>query len=122
MKEYGVELSVTEIKGIKIIKLSGKVDWENARALDKEIQKLIENGATRIAFNLSDVSFICSGGIGALVYNLNKVQKMNGAMYLISSNEYVNYLFSTLKFDVVFEGYLYNSYESFSEQVLDKIN
>lgn len=116
-----MELSTTDIKGIKIIKISGKVDWENARMLDKEIQKLIEDGASHIAFNLSDVSFICSGGIGALVYNLNKVKKVGGAMYLISSNEYVNYLFNTLKFDVVFDGCLYNSYESFSEKVLDTI-
>lgn len=115
-----MDLAVTEIKSYKIIKISGKVDWESARLLDKEIQQLIDSGNSRIVFNLDEVTFICSGGIGALVYNLNKVKKMGGAMYIISSNEYVNYILETLKFDIVFDGFLFDSYEEFSEQVIDK--
>lgn len=115
-----MELAITEVKGFKIIKISGKVDWENARLLDKEIQQLIDAGSSRIAFNLDEVTFICSGGIGALVYNLNKVKKMGGAMYIVSSNEYVNYILETLKFDIVFDGFLFDSQEEFTEQVIDK--
>ena len=114
-----MELSVTEIANFKIVKPSGRIDWENARVLDKEIQGIIEGGFSHIAFNLDEVNFICSGGIGALVYNLNKVRKMNGAIYIISSNDYINYIFETLKFDIVFEGYLYKTYESFASEVLD---
>jgi anti-anti-sigma factor len=115
-----VELAITEIKGFKIIKINGKVDWECARQLDKEIQQLIDGGNSRIVFNLDEVTFICSGGIGALVYNLNKVKKMGGAMYIISSNEYVNYILETLKFDIVFDGFLFDSYEDFASQVIEK--
>jgi anti-sigma B factor antagonist len=115
-----LELAITEVKGFKIIKISGKVDWESARQLDKEIQQLIDSGSSRIVFNLDEVTFICSGGIGALVYNLNKVKKMGGAMYIISSNEYVNYILETLKFDIVFDGFLFDSVEEFTEQVLEK--
>jgi len=115
-----VELAVTETNGIKIIKIVGKVDWECARLLDKEIQQVIDDGFYHIAFNLNDVSFICSGGIGALVYNLNKVKKLGGAIYIISSNEYVNYLFTTLKFDVVFDNFLFPSFEAFKKAVIDK--
>jgi anti-anti-sigma factor len=115
-----LELAITEVKGYKIIKINGKVDWESARQLDKEIQQLIDGGSSRIVFNLDEVTFICSGGIGALVYNLNKVKKMGGAMYIISSNEYVNYILETLKFDIVFDGFLFDSSEEFAEQVIDK--
>jgi anti-sigma B factor antagonist len=115
-----LELAITEIKEYKIIKINGKVDWESARQLDKEIQQLIDSGCSRIVFNLDEVTFICSGGIGALVYNLNKVKKMGGAMYIISSNEYVNYILETLKFDIVFDGFLFDSYEEFAEQVIEK--
>ncbi len=115
-----MELSVTEIMNFKVVKPSGRIDWESARSLDKEVQQIIENGFYHIAFNLDEVSFICSGGIGALVYNLNKVRKMGGAIYIISSNDYINYIFETLKFDVVFDGYLYKTYETFANEVLDK--
>ena len=115
-----MELSVTTIGKFKVIKPDGRIDWESARVLDKEILQLVDDGFCHIVFNLDTVTFICSGGIGALVYNLNKVKKMGGAIYIISSNEYINYILETLKFDVVFDGYLFKSYEEFSSAVLNK--
>jgi anti-anti-sigma factor len=115
-----VELSISDIGDFKVIRISGKVDWENARMLDKEIQQIIDGGCSHIAFNLDEVTYICSGGVGALVFNLNKVKKMGGAMYIISSNEYVNYILETLKFDIVFDGFLFDSFDEFKNQILKK--
>lgn len=115
-----MELSITDLGEYKILKISGKVDWENSRKLDREIQQIIDGGCCRIVFDLNEVTFICSGGIGALVYNLNKVKKMGGAMYIISSNEYVNYILETLKFDIVFDGFIFASFEDFKNQVIDE--
>jgi len=116
-----VELSVSELKKFKIINVSGKVDWENARKLDNEIQKIIEDGFYHLVFNLDEVSFLCSGGIGALIYNLNKVKKNSGAIYIISSNEYVNYIFETLKFGIVFDGLIFESFQQFEERVVNQL-
>jgi anti-anti-sigma factor len=88
--------------------------------LDKEIQQIVDEGIAHIVFNLDEVTFLCSGGVGALVYNLNKVKKAGGAMYIISSNEYVNYILETLKFSIVFDGFLFTSFESFRDQVMEK--
>ena len=115
-----MDLSVTQIGKFKVVKPVGRIDWESARLLDKEIQQIISEEFCHIVFNLDEVTFICSGGIGALVYNLNKVKKMGGAIYIISSNDYINYIFETLKFDVVFEGYLYKSFDEFANEVLEK--
>jgi anti-anti-sigma factor len=119
-KEAALELTVTELNGFTIIKINGKVDWESARILDKKIHELIDAGSKHVVFNLDEVTFICSGGIGALVYNLNKVKKQGGAMYIISSNEYVNYILETLKFDIVFDGFLFKSFEEFRDKVVEK--
>ena len=115
-----VDLSVTTIDKFKVIKPTGRIDWESARLLDKEIQQTIDDGFCHIAFNLDEVTFICSGGIGALVYNLNKVKKMGGAIYIISASDYINYILETLKFDIVFEGFLFKSFEEFSTEIIDK--
>lgn len=115
-----MELSITQVGVYKIMKVAGKVDWENARVLDHKIQEVIDSGVYHIVFNLDEVTFICSGGIGALVYNLNKVKMNKGAIYIISSNDYVNYIFETLKFDVVFDGLLFTSFEDFRDKVLDR--
>jgi len=118
--EGTVDLSVTTIDKFKVIKPTGRIDWESARLLDKEIQQTIDDGFCHIAFNLDEVTFICSGGIGALVYNLNKVKKMGGAIYIISASDYINYILETLKFDIVFEGFLFKSFEEFSTEIIDK--
>jgi anti-anti-sigma factor len=114
-----MDFTVTGISNFKVIRPSGRIDWESARLLDKEIQRLVEENYYHIVFNLDEVTFICSGGIGALVYNLNKVTKMGGAIYIIADNEYVSYIFETLKFDMIFKGYMYKTFEEFSEAVLD---
>lgn len=113
-----MELSIAVIDRFKVIKVSGKVDWENARVLDSEIQRVIEEGNRELVFNLDEVTFLCSGGIGALIYNLNRIKKEKGAIYIISSNEYVNYIFDTLKFNVVFDGLLFATFEEFQEKVM----
>lgn len=113
-----MELAVSDIDKYKVIKPAGRIDWESARHLDQEIHRIIEEGCFHIVFNLDEVTFICSGGIGALAYNLNKVKRKGGAIYIISSNDYINYIFETLKFNIVFEGYYYKTFEEFSAEVL----
>jgi anti-anti-sigma factor len=117
--EDSMDLSVTDVGKYKIIKPAGRIDWENARYLDQEIHRIIDEGHVNIVFNLDEVTFICSGGIGALAYNLNKVKRKGGAIYIISSNDYINYIFETLKFNIVFEGYFYPTFEDFFAEMLD---
>jgi anti-anti-sigma factor len=114
-----LNLSIEKREKFKIVRIGGKVDWESARTLDKEIQKIITDGISHIVFDLNEVTFICSGGIGALVYNLNKVKKAGGAMYIISTNEYGNYILETLKFNIVFDGCIFDSFDKFEEQVME---
>jgi anti-anti-sigma factor len=113
-----MDFTVTEISGFMVIKPVGRVDWEGARFLDKEVQRLIDAGHILIVFNLDEVNFICSGGIGALVYNRNKLMHLGGAVYVIADNEYIAYVFEALKFDMIFEGYLFKTFEEFSVAVL----
>lgn len=116
-----MEISATNTDKYKIIKLAGKITWEDAQDLDKQIRQFVEEeGFSHLVFNMDDVSFICSGGIGALVFNLNKVKEKNGGIYIVSSNEYFNYICETLKFDIIFNGYLFKTYEEFCDSVLDK--
>ncbi|MBD3392730.1 MAG: STAS domain-containing protein [Chitinivibrionales bacterium] len=104
----------------KIVKLTGRVEWDRARELDGAVRQLIADGCAHIAFDLNEVVYICSAGIGALVYNLNAVKKRGGAIYIISSNEYIEYLFETLKFDMVFEGRIYPDLDAFRATAIER--
>lgn len=115
-----MDISVSDSGTYKIITLKGKIDWEDAHKIDKEVSSLINEGFVHIAFIFDEVISICSALIGALVFNLNKAKKVNGIFCLISSNKDVNFVFETLKFDIVFDGYLFNSLEDFRKEILDK--
>ena len=112
--------TITASGKIIIIRLSGKITWEVPRALDKEISSLILHRYIKIAFIFDEVISICSALIGSLAYNFNEVKKLHGAFYLISSNKEVYSIFENLKFDIVFDGNLFNSFEDFRKEVLDK--
>jgi anti-anti-sigma factor len=114
-----MDLTVDSQGRYRIFTLEGKIDWEGARQLDERIQKEVEAGCTQLAFDLNKVTFLCSGAIGALAFNLNKIKKEGGDFYVISSNDYVNYIFSTLRFDTMFGGKFYSSIEDFRATVLD---
>lgn len=114
-----MELEITDIGQYKCVSISGKVDWENARKLDAEVQAAIASGARHMVFDLNRVTFLCSGAIGALTYNMNRLKSNDGSFYIVSSNDYVNYIFETLRFDVVFSGLLYDSLEDFQKKVVD---
>ena len=67
-----MNLSVTDVGKFMVFKLIGLIDWEDARRLNQEIHRIID-----------EVTFIRSGGIGVLVYNLNKVKQKGGAICII---------------------------------------
>ena len=99
-----MDVQVRDAGTVKVIEVAGRVDWENARDLDIEITKLIRAGCRYVVVDINGVSFMCSGGIGTIVHNFSKLQKARGAMYIISSTEYMEELFQTLKFHIVFAG------------------
>ena len=110
-------MSVSTVGEIKIVKLSGKVGWQNAYTLDKEINWLIQDGCRRMAFNLDEVTFICSGAIGCILYNLNKFKDVGGGIYIISSNDYVNFVFRST-FGALLDGVMFSSFDEFRRVVM----
>jgi anti-anti-sigma factor len=98
--------------------VKGKIGWDNSRILDAQIHKMVDKGCSHIIFNLDEVSFLCSGGIGALMYNMKKVQGTGGDIYIVSSSDYIQFLFATIGFNIIFSGRIFKSFEEFGDKVL----
>ena len=114
-----MRFSIRRQKQYAFFTLADRIEWEDARQLDDAIKKLLAEKIFHIVFDLNEITYICSAGIGALVYNLNIVRQNGGAIYIISSNDYIEYMFQTLKFDMVFDGFIYPSMEEFTHTVID---
>ena len=113
-----MELRITSNEKISLFIVKGKIGWDSSRILDAQIHKMVEKGCVHIIFNLDEVSFLCSGGIGALVYNMKKVQETGGDIYIVSSSDYIQFLFATIGFNIIFSGRIFKSFEEFVDMVL----
>ncbi|HKP98651.1 MAG TPA: STAS domain-containing protein [Fibrobacteria bacterium] len=113
-----MELRITSNEKIALFIVKGKIGWENSRILDTQIHKMVEKGCSHIIFNLDEVTFLCSGGIGALVYNMKKVQETGGDIYVVSTSDYIQFLFATIGFNIIFSGRIFKSFEEFGDKVL----
>ncbi len=113
-----MELSIREENSHTVFIVKGKIDWAAARTLDRKVTQYLNDGKSNIVFILDEVTFVCSGAIGVLVFNLNKAKEKGGALFIIANNEYINSIFDTLKFDIVFDGLLYKTYKDFRRDVV----
>lgn len=113
-----MELRITSSEKISLFIVKGKIGWDNSRILDTQIHKMVEKGCSHIIFNLDEVTFLCSGGIGALVYNMKKVQETGGDIYIVSTSDYIQFLFATIGFNIIFSGRIFKSFAEFGDKVL----
>lgn len=113
-----MELRITYNESIALMIVKGRIGWDNSRILDAQIHKMVDKGCSHIIFNLDEVSFLCSGGIGALMYNMKKVQGNGGDIYIVSSSDYIQFLFATIGFNIIFSGRIFKSFEEFDDKVL----
>ncbi len=105
-----MKLAIARIDDLSIFRIGGKVGWESSRLLDREVRAAVESKTKYLVFDLDDIEFLSSGAIGVLVYHLRKLQGGNGDIFVLTSNQYVMYLFRTIGFHRVFEGKIFGAY------------
>jgi len=114
-----VELKITSNSTIALFIVKGKIGWDNSRILDSQIHKMVEKGCSHIMFNLDEVTFLCSGGIGALIFNMKKVQQTGGDIFIVSNSDYIQFLFATIGFNIIFSEKIFKDFEEFRDKVLE---
>lgn len=88
---------------IKVIEPTGILDSTQAQEFREEIKESLTGEVKIILIDFTNVSFMDSSGLGALVLALKTVRSFNGKLYLCSVNEQVRMLFELTSMDRVFE-------------------
>jgi anti-anti-sigma factor len=104
-------LHVTRNEETALVRISGKVGWENSRVLDRQVETLVQAGVRRLVFHLAEVDFLSSGAIGVISYNWRRMKELEGELLVVEPNDYVVYLFRSVGFLRVFEGKILASLE-----------
>ena len=99
-----VELSVSQTSAgsVPILAVSGEVDVYSAPALKDRIAELIQSGQTTLIVDLSEVAFLDSTGLGALVEARAETTEAGGSLPIVCSQERILKLFTITGLDGVF--------------------
>jgi anti-sigma B factor antagonist len=90
-----VDLSLTEstIESQLVVAVHGDVDVHSAPHLRDRLIAAIDAGATAVVVDLTDVAFIDSTGLGALVAARNHAEERQASLRLVCSSERLLKLF-----------------------------
>ncbi|MBE9166294.1 STAS domain-containing protein [Pleurocapsales cyanobacterium LEGE 06147] len=87
---------------VEVIKPKGILDETKATEFRQKISETIKSGAKVILVDFSDVTFMDSSGLGALVFSLKTVRAAGAQLFLCSINEQIKMLFELTSLDSIF--------------------
>jgi len=96
--------SVRQVGTVTIVDISGHITLgEESAALRDLVASLLANGQKQILFNLDDVSYIDSSGLGTLVGAFTSVRKHQGEVKLLNLSSKVHDIMQITKLYTVFD-------------------
>ncbi len=99
-----MNISQQQLKdGIWQVAVRGRLDQSQTPELNAMLIELINAGQYRLIVDLSDVSYINSGGLRCLVSAWRKARARDGNVILFGLNDRLCEIFTMIGFDKVFE-------------------
>jgi anti-sigma B factor antagonist len=96
--------STRQVGGVTIVDISGRIVLgEECAALRNLVGNLLNKGDKKILFNLGDVSYIDSSGLGHLVSAFTTVRKQGGELKLLNLTNKVHDVLQIAKLYTVFD-------------------
>ena len=96
--------STREAGDVTIVDISGRIVLgEESAALRELVRDLLSKGHKKILFNLGDVNYIDSSGLGHLVGAYTSVRKQEGELKLLKLTNKVHDLMQITKLYTVFD-------------------
>jgi len=102
--EQPLKIETQRVGEAVVLRLSGHIDEFGADALRAELDKLLEGGASRIVFDLGDVLFMGSTGLGQIMRTY-RVVKGNGYVRIANPQPLIADVFRLTKLNKLLEIY-----------------
>ena len=92
------------VSDVTIVDIAGRlVLGQESATLRRLVAELLENGHKKIVFNLADVNYIDSSGLGHLVSAFTSVRKQGGELKLLNLMKKVQDVMQIAKLYTVFD-------------------
>lgn len=87
----------------KVLAPEGLIDNAGGTQLRREVSELIDAGIETILIDFTNITFMDSSGLGAIVAILQRVRTKSANLYLCSLNDQVKMIMELTKMDKVFD-------------------
>ncbi|MEQ8820857.1 MAG: STAS domain-containing protein [Sumerlaeia bacterium] len=104
MKNYDLTIHPADSShSFRRVDVIGCLDSHTVVGFEKSLHNLLDEGVTRLLIDLSELSYISSAGISALMGLTHRLRKNNGDLVLLKPTEKVHRVFRTLGFTNIFK-------------------
>src|SRR5262249_1901418 len=99
-----MDLKERVVDGVSILDLAGKIVLgEGDMQIKERIRDLLADGQKRILLNLSEISYIDSAGLGALISCYTTTNREGGSLKLVNLTKRIQDLLAITKLITVFD-------------------
>lgn len=99
-----MEIRNCEKSGVTVVDISGRLDAEHAELLKTEFRKLLQPNA-KMVFNLKDLEYLDSTGLGAIVFCLKNCNERGCKLKLANLGEKPRMIFEITRAYRIFDIY-----------------
>jgi anti-sigma B factor antagonist len=100
-----LQIDVDHHEGFTILRPRGEIDFASGPQLKDAITESLMTGGVRLVIDLSDVDFIESTGLGALIGGRRRAHTLRGSLVLVCTEQQVLKIFRITGLDKVFTIY-----------------
>jgi anti-anti-sigma factor len=100
-----MDLSYTDVDGVRTVKLKGRMDLQGAAEIDLPFTALTSTERSYIVIDLSEVDFMASMGLATLVRSGKAVRLRKGNMVLFNPTPSVRQVLASTRVDEVLRVY-----------------
>lgn len=86
-----------------VVSLTGEIDLSNHAALRAGLNDLIVRGSVDLVLDMSEVSFVDSTGLGALIGTRRRVHAFHGSLAIVLADPATRRVFEITGLDKVFD-------------------
>jgi len=100
-----LEIELNDTNNIALLKLAGQIDSYTSEEITKIIDTHMDNGHFKIIVDLSNVDYLDSAGLGALINAKARLKKRTGDIRLVGLKGKAKEVFDLAGFTVLFNNF-----------------
>ncbi len=112
LESIRLETEITEIEGIKVLKVAGEIDVYTAPQFKDAVNKVIGSGQKYLIIDMSGVTYMNSSCFGTLISATKRLRPQGGSVLLVKCNTGIDRILKITRLNTVF-----NTFSSIEEAI-----